>query len=74
MRKERFCCLFDLDIFLIGFYCKDGVLFLNKLIVIDIYRFEEKMYIKLSVIIGYKEWVVKLVELRCIINNNNNNK
>lgn len=70
--KERFCCLFDLDIFLIGFYCKDGVLFLNKLIVIDIYRFEEKIYIKLSVIICYKEWVVKLVELRCIINNNNN--
>lgn len=72
MRKERFCCLFDLDIFLIGFYCKDGVLFLNKLIVIDIYRFEEKMYIKLSVIICYEEWVVNFVELRCIINNNNN--
>lgn len=30
------------------------------------------MYIKLGVIICYKEWVVKLVELRCIINNNNN--
>lgn len=30
------------------------------------------MCIKLSVIICYEEWVVKLVELRCIINNNNN--
>lgn len=28
------------------------------------------MCIKLSVIICYEEWVVKLVELRCIINNN----
>lgn len=72
--KERSRCSSDPDVLLTGLHCKDGVSFLNKPIAIDIHRSEEKMRIKLSVITGYKEWVakLKLAELRCTTNNNNN--